>query len=127
MQTSLFLAKLLGPTLTVMGLAVLINLRRFRYLASEFVDHPALLYLSSFILLPGGIAIVLVHNLWTGDWRVLITLFGWLLTISSAIRLLATEFVVANAHRALAAPALPLVGGSIWTLIGLIFCFFGYR
>ncbi len=127
MQTSIFLAKLLGPTMTVIGLAVLLNARRFRGYAREFIDHPALLFLSSIILLPAGVAIILVHNTWTTDWRVIITIFGWLLILSSAIRLLAPGFVIAQAHHVLSMPLMPAIAGSIWLLIGLVFCFFGYR
>ena len=127
MQTSIFLAKLIGPWMTIMGIAVLIDQQRFRSLASEFVEHPALLYLTSFILLPTGLAIILTHNVWTSDWRVLITLFGWLLSLSSTIRILATQSVVSNARTILNKPAMPLLAGAIWTLIGLTFCFFGFR
>jgi hypothetical protein len=127
MQTSIFLAKLIGPWMTILGVAALINLRRFRYLTGEFVEHPALLYLSSLVLLPAGLAIVLVHNIWTADWRVLVTVFGWLVLLSSAIRILAVEGVISNARTILNKSAMPLIVGSIWTLIGLTFCFFGYR
>lgn len=127
MQISLFLARLIGPWMAIMGLAVLVDRPRFRDLASEFVEHPALLFLSSFVLLPAGIAIVLVHNIWIADWRVLITLFGWLLTLSSAIRLLAPKFVAFNARKVLASSTLPFIAGAIWLLIGLTFCFFGFR
>lgn len=126
MQTSIFLAKLLGPTMAVVGAAVLLNASRFRDYAREFIDHPALLFLSSMLLLPAGIAIILVHNVWTADWRVIVTIFGWLLILSSAIRLLAPEFVIARARRVLSMPSMPAIAGAIWLLIGLIFCLFGY-
>lgn len=127
MQASIFLAKLLGPTMTVIGLAALLNARRFRDYAREFIDHPALLFLSSIILLPAGIALVLVHNVWAADWRVIVTIFGWLVILSSAIRLLVPGFVTAQAHRVLAVPSMPVITGAVWLVIGLVFCFFGYR
>jgi len=120
MQASIFLAKLLGPTMMVIGLAALLNAR-------EFIDHPALLFLSSIILLPAGIALVLVHNVWAADWRVIVTIFGWLVILSSAIRLLVPGFVTAQAHRVLAVPSMPIITGAVWLVIGLVFCFFGYR
>lgn len=126
MQTSIFLAKLLGPTMVVIGAAVLLNARRFSDYAREFIDHPALLFLSSILLLPAGIAIVLVHNVWVADWPVIVTIFGWLLILSSAIRLLAPEFVIAQARHVISMPSMPAIAGAIWLLIGLIFCLFGY-
>lgn len=127
MQTSVFLAKLLGPTLTIISLAVLLNTGRFRDYAREFIDHPAMLFLSSFLLLPAGVAMILVHNIWTSDWRVIITIFGWLLTFSSTIRLLAPGFVIARARNVLAKPSMPAIVGVIWLVVGLAFCFLGYR
>lgn len=127
MQTSIFLAKLLGPTMALIGLAVLINARGFRDLAGQIIEHPGLLFLSSVIFLPAGIAMVLVHNIWTDDWRVLVTLFGWLLVVSSVIRLIATDFVIGKARNVIRIKSMPMIAGGIWLIIGLIFCFFGYR
>ena len=127
MATSIFLAKLIGLTMTVISVAVLLNPRRFRNSADEFIEHPAMLFLSSIILLPAGIAIILVHNTWTRDWQVIVTIFGWLLTITSAVRLLAPDFVIAQARSILSVPSMPLFAGTVWLLIGLTFCFFGYR
>ncbi|MBN9604361.1 MAG: hypothetical protein J0G33_15675 [Afipia felis] len=127
MQTSVFLAKLIGPTMTAIALAVLFNRDRFQAYARDIIDHPVLLFLSSIVFLPAGIAIALVHNVWSSDWRVLITIFGWLLIVSSLIRLLAPGFVVTQARNIVRAPSMPAIAGGIWLVIGLIFCFFGYR
>ena len=48
----------------VIGLAVLINQDEFRKLSQEFLASRALLFLSGFVMLPAGIAILLVHNIW---------------------------------------------------------------
>ena len=47
--------------------------------AKEFLKSRALIYLAGVLTLIPGLALVLVHNVWAVDWRVLITLFGWLL------------------------------------------------
>ena len=78
MQTSLFLAKLLGPVLFVTGIGLLANRAGYQAMAKEFLKSRALIYLAGLLALIPGIALVLVHNVWAADWRVLITLFGWL-------------------------------------------------
>src|ERR1043165_9006448 len=78
MATSIFLAKLIGPVCLVIGLALLIDRAAFRTLANEFLASPALMFLSGVITMPAGLAIVLTHNVWAGDWRILITILGWL-------------------------------------------------
>lgn len=127
MQTSIFLAKLIAPVMIVIGLAVLINQDDFRKLSQEIINSRALLFISGFVLLPAGIAILLVHNVWLLNWRVLITIIGWLITISSAIRLLAPRFVTDRGGMMLKHPQMPLIAGIIWAVIGFVLFFFGYR
>jgi uncharacterized protein YjeT (DUF2065 family) len=98
MSTSVFLARLIGPVMLVIGLAVFTNPRAFRDMAEEFMASRALMFLSGFLIMPAGLAIVLTHNVWTADWRVLITIFGWLNAIGGALRLFGPQFVVKAGH-----------------------------
>ncbi len=127
MQTSIYLAKLIGPVMIVIGLAVLLNQDEFRKLSQEFLASRALMFLSGFVLLPAGIAILLVHNVWLLNWRVLITIIGWLIVVSSAVRLLAPRFVAERGGVLLKEPQMPVIAGIIWAAIGCVLFFFGYR
>jgi uncharacterized protein YjeT (DUF2065 family) len=104
MSNSLFLARLIGPVMLVVGLAVFANPRGFREMSEEFLASRALLFLSGLILMPAGLAIVLTHNIWALDWRVLITLLGWLAAIGGALRLFGPLFVVKAGHTMLNKP-----------------------
>ena len=84
MSTSVFIARLIGPVMLVIGLAVFANQRAFRELAEEFLASRALTFLSGLIIMPAGLAIVLTHNIWAVDGRVMITLFGWANAIGRA-------------------------------------------
>jgi len=127
MGTSIFLAKLIGPVCLVIGLALLINGAAFRTLAKEFLDNPALMFLSGVITLPAGLAIVLTHNVWAGDWRILITILGWLAVIGGLIRILAPQRATAVGRTMLANPSTLHISTGIYLLIGALLCFFGYR
>src|ERR1044072_6242890 len=94
MQTSVFLARLIGPVMLVVGIAVFLNQRAFRDMAEEFLASRGLLFLSGLLIMPLAVAIVLTHNVCTADWRVLIALFGWLNAIGGAVRLLAPAWVM---------------------------------
>ncbi len=126
MSNSLFLARLIGPVMLVVGLAVFANPRGFRDMAEEFMASRALMFLSGLLLLPAGLAIVLTHNFWTADWRVLITLLGWLIAIGGALRLFGPLFVVKAGHAMLNKPYFTSIAAAIWVVLGLLFCFFGY-
>ena len=49
-------------------------------MATEVVGSITLVYLFGLFDFAAGLAIVLVHNVWTVNWRVLITLIGLALT-----------------------------------------------
>ena len=126
MSTSIFLARLIGPVMLVIGLAVFANQRGFRDMAEEFIASRAMMFLAGIVVMPAGLAIVLTHNIWSADWRVLITIFGWLNVVGGAIRLAGPPFL-ANAGRAMLKQSyFTLVAAGIWVTIGLLFCFFGY-
>ena len=126
MSNSLFLARLIGPVMLVVGLAVFANPRGFREMSEEFLASRALLFLSGLILMPAGLAIVLTHNIWTLDWRVLITLLGWLAAIGGALRLFGPLFVVKAGHTMLNKPYFTSIAAAIWVVLGLLFCLFGF-
>ncbi|MBT1705125.1 hypothetical protein [Chryseosolibacter indicus] len=72
MQNSKALAKVIGPTLSVMAATEWINL----HIWSDPV--PQLTYLNGVILFAAGIYIVRIHNQWAFNWTILITLTGWI-------------------------------------------------
>ncbi len=69
MTTSIFLARLIGPVMALVGVSVFANEAGFRKMAQEFVVSPALIFFSGMILLPAGLAVVLTHNVWVRTGR----------------------------------------------------------
>ncbi|MEH6949770.1 hypothetical protein V4R08_00160 [Nitrobacter sp. NHB1] len=126
MQTSIFIARLIGPVMMTAGLAVLLNRQSFHSMAEEFLASRALMFLAGLMVMPAGLAIVLTHNVWTADWRVIVTLFGWLLVIAGAIRIVEPPFLFSGARAFLRHAAMPILAGCIWLVIGLVFCLLGY-
>ena len=127
MATSIFLAELIGPVCLVIGLALLINGEGFRALLFEFLDSPALIFISGIITMVAGLAIVVTHNVWAADWRILITLLGWLATIGGAIRIMVPQQTIEIGRTILTNHySLPVIIG-IYLVIGAPLTYFGYR
>jgi hypothetical protein len=126
MNTSIFLARLIGPVTLVAGIALFLNRRAFRAMAEEFLNSRALLYLSGLLIMPAGLAIVLTHNVWVLNWPVLITLLGWLATIGGAVRIAFPERVESIGRGFLRHPMGLNVAGGIWVALGAILTLFGY-
>ena len=94
MDVSLFLAKALGLYLVILSIGMLFDAARFRPLIIGIVDNPALLFLSGFIALILGIVLVVSHNLWVLDWRLIMTITAWLILIKGIIRVVFPEMFI---------------------------------
>jgi hypothetical protein len=125
MSTSVFIARLIGPVMLVIGLAVFANQKAFRELAEEFLASRALLFLSGLLIMPAGLAIVLTHNIWAVDGRVMITMFGWLNLIGGAVRLVAPAYVMRTGRTMLDRSYFVPLAAATWIVAGSLFCLFG--
>ncbi|WP_190811026.1 hypothetical protein [Flagellimonas sp. S3867] len=76
METSMLLAKFWGFYLIVFFLVLVFNPKRIRDIFG-YLEDPKFLLITAFVAIIMGILNVLVHNIWTNDWRLLITLIGW--------------------------------------------------
>ena len=126
MQTSLYLAKLIGPTLIVIGIGMLINRDGYRDMAREFLGSRALIYLAGLFAFVPGLAVVLAHNVWAADWRVIITILGWLALIGGTFRILFPQEVTRIGTRVIANPSTMLIGGVVTLALGALLSFYGY-
>jgi heme/copper-type cytochrome/quinol oxidase subunit 2 len=104
----------------------LVNGAVFRAIAEESLRSHALIYLTGLFAITAGVAILLNHNVWVGDWRVLITIFGWLAAIGGAQRIIWPQGTEAAIRWFLVHPASLVVAGIIWLVIGAVLCFYGY-
>ena len=102
MENSYFLAQLIGPVFLVVGAGLLVSHRDYRLTAEQFLASQALIYIAGLLALVPGLAIVLTHNVWSADWRLVITLIGWLGLIGGVFRLLLPRQVVVVGNAMLA-------------------------
>lgn len=126
MQTSTFLAALIGPVMLIAAVGMLLNPGGQRATMLAFLDSPPLIYLSGVLAMVAGLAIVLYHNVWAADWRVILTLFGWAGTIGGAARMLWPAGVESVGKAMLNKTWMMTAGGVAWLAIAAVLCFYGY-
>lgn len=126
MSTSIFLAQLMGPVILAAAISLFINGDGHRAMAGEFLESASLIYLSGVLVMTAGLAIVLYHNVWSLDWRVIITLLGWLAAISGVVRILFFRKVEKIGEAILDNPLGLTVASVVWFVVGAVLCFFGY-
>src|SRR5262249_6570264 len=88
METSKTLAGLIGPTLVAFAASMLLNLSSLPAVIGQASGDAALITTTGAILFVAGLAIVRVHNRWSGDWPVVVTVLGWLFVLGGLVRTL---------------------------------------
>ena len=126
MNTSIFLAKLIGPVMLAVGIGIFANAAVYRVLADEFLRSRALIYLSGLLLMTAGLAVVLNHNAWVLNWPVLITILGWLAVVGGAIRIVMPQGTERIGRRVLRNDMNLKIAGAVWLAVGGILSFFRY-
>ena len=77
MENSALLARLIGPYIVLIGTGLIFNQKLFRQIMEDFPKNHALVFVTGLFTFIAGLAILLFHNIWVADWRVIITVFGW--------------------------------------------------
>jgi hypothetical protein len=126
MQRSIYLAKLIGPVFAATGIGMLLNAGVFRILAEQFLSSYALIFLAGLLTLTAGIALVLAHNVWEPDWRVIITILGWLGVIGGVVRIVAPDWVVKIGGAVISHGEAFMVAGFVVLVLGGVLSYFGY-
>jgi len=127
MDTSLFLAKLIGPIFLIVGIGLLLNRDRYRAVVDEVMSSHTLLYIFGAIALTGGLAIVLTHNIWVWDWPVIITIVGWLMIVRGSLRIVIPQQVEDLARKMVAGWSnILLISGLLVITLGAFLCWKGY-
>lgn len=101
MGISIFLARFLGLLFVILYGSFLLNPVFYRRLVQDISRQPLSLLLSGVISLILGLSVTLIHNIWTPDWRGLITFLGWLFLFSGIMRLAFPQVVIKMTQRML--------------------------
>ncbi|MBM3547743.1 MAG: hypothetical protein FJX54_12390 [Alphaproteobacteria bacterium] len=116
MATTRMIASLMGPTLLAIGVSLLVNARHLPEMARQIGNDPGLIFVSGVLLLVAGLAIVRVHNIWSGGWPVVVTVMGWLAVVGGVLRMV-LPFWAAGIAAGLGESGMPIVLGALGPLL----------
>jgi cytochrome c biogenesis protein CcdA len=117
----------MGPVLLAIGLGLLVNRMTYRAAAKQFLDSPALTYVAGLLAMPVGLAVVLVHNIWAADWRLIITVLGWLSLLGGLIRIVVPQLATAMGTGFWHREWLRIAAALAYILLGAALMMFGFR
>jgi hypothetical protein len=110
-----------------MAASLLLNRKAMPELAAQLAHDYGVVFLSGAVLLVAGLAIVRVHNDWSGGWPVLVTVLGWLAIVGGLARILYFRHLAALAPSLVQSPAAVVVPALVILLLGLFLTLKGYR
>ena len=125
METSLFLARVIGLVSVMSTAAILVRYKESLALEGEASKSPALVHLSGFAFLVLGALLVVSHSVWTLDWRLVITIMGWLILLKGAGRMLFPGAVRRLIEKKRDDRRF-LLGEVVVLLVGLYLLYYGY-
>ena len=118
MAHSKLIAGLIGPVMAAMGVAMLVNRELFPVIIDQISHDYGLIVLSGILSLLAGIAIVRVHNIWSGGWQVIVTVFGWLAVVGGLARMWMPQMAGPIADSFAAGPAALLIAAVVLIALG---------
>ena len=131
MSTSRYIARLMGPLLLALGLGIVFGLasapEAYMAMMRQFTGAPSFVFVMGMLALVAGLAIVNAHNVWVGDWRVIITILGWLAVIRGVLSLLFPLRLHGIAEQMMAGRTGPTVGAVITIVLGAVLTWVGYE
>ena len=97
MEISIFFAQLWGSFFIIFGLLFIITGQLGKTI--EMTDNKAFVVSTGYITLLMGLVTVILHNVWTLDWRVAITILGWSTLIKGISKIGFPEMIHKQAQR----------------------------
>jgi len=130
MNTSKYIARLMGPVLLIIGIGMALGLLMetdYSSLMKEFIGNRAVIFLTGILALLAGVAIVNAHNVWEPDWRLIVTILGWLLVLRGIMLLVFPEAVQRIGDHIVASGTGVMAGAAVTFVLGAILCIMGYE
>jgi len=94
-----FLSRLIGLYLVIVAVAMGANKQSTVAMVTELIHSPSLLFMVGLLVLVAGLALVLDHNVWSGDSAtIVVTLVGWLAAAKGALFLLMSPETAATIY-----------------------------
>lgn len=125
MDLSIFLAKLFGLYLIIACAAIFVNRKRVSVILKGFKENLGLVVFTGFIHLFLGLIVVLVHNVWTLDYRSIITFLGWVGIFKGSVRLIFPEKFTRFSEE-FSRPNKLFIWGLIWFFVGIYLTYIGF-
>ena len=124
MQNALAIASIFGPFLVVLGVWVLFYHGNMSKVMTAVKNNPGTLYVMGVINLLIGLSVLTSFNVWTWAPTLMITLFGWVMTVRGLMAFFMPQFFFNS--KLLSDVSNLKVRGIILLIWGILMCWLAY-
>ena len=119
-------AKALGIFLILFGLGIAMRGDILWALVPTFIQDGPLVFVTGGFGIGVGCAMVAAHHHWSSLAAIIITIFGWVTLIRSAVLFFAPQVVSQLASVAMHVPGIPIIPAAVAVLIGIYLTYVGW-
>ena len=127
MDVSKFLSKVIGIYLLFISIAMLTNMHQFINNVNHLINDAPLMFVSGFFTLIIGILMVVGHNIWQWNWRVIITILGWLALLKGACLILEPRLIDRATIMFMHNTNCAYIAAGIDFVLGVLLLYFGFK
>jgi len=125
MDFAVFAAQILAIAYLSFSIGSVVDADYYKKMASKMLDNPMFTYFMWFIMIILGMIVIQMHNVWVGDWTVLITIV-WRAGLIKGISFIAFPKLMEEMSQSMLNGEAMKVLPVITLVIGLLFGYFGF-
>lgn len=127
MKNSKFLSKVIGIYLMIISAAMLFNMPLFLSEVNLLLQNASMMFVAGFFTIIIGVLLVVSHNVWQWNWKVMITLISWLVLLKGVSLIFYPQLIDRiSIHFANNMTVAYIVAG-LYFIFGIIFCILGFK
>lgn len=126
MEATLFLSKLIGLSMFIIGLGLIFKWRDFREMIIELISNKGIFYLLVIIELIAGIALILSHNIWDSLLESLVSLIGWMMAAEATLYMFMSHKKIEGFIEYFNEKSFYKIGSAIYIILGIYFIYNGF-
>ncbi|RAP27996.1 hypothetical protein DID78_05485 [Candidatus Marinamargulisbacteria bacterium SCGC AG-343-D04] len=124
--STIIFAKAYGIYFTIVGLGLLTCPNRFRSWYNDILVEERRVIFGGTIALLIGSFIIATHNIWTSDWRIIITLIGYWGVFAGAGSLISSKFISLYKVMINSGDIIYRLSGIAWSALGIFLFIQGF-
>lgn len=124
-ETTLFLAQILGPVFSIMGLGMIANSEFYFQMYSSLNERKFEMMIFAMAMIPIGIAMLLKHFLWGNLPEIIVSFLGLVIFIKGLFMGVLPKFIIKLTDNILSKTLL-MIGGTIWIIFGVYLIWVSY-